>query len=87
VIAIMADAILTGRNRVMSVSMVLDGEYGQRGLSIGVPVILGKGGIEKILELKLSEDAKACFENSVNKIRESLALLQTANKMENAVSV
>jgi malate dehydrogenase len=76
VIAIMADAILRGRNRVMSVSTVLEGEYGQSGLSIGVPVVLGKGGIEKILELSLSAEAKACFENSVNKIRDSLALLQ-----------
>jgi malate/lactate dehydrogenase len=42
-------------------------------LSSGVPVISGKGGIEKFLVLTLSADAKACFENSVNKFRDSLA--------------
>ncbi len=44
VIAITADAILTGRNRVMSVSTCLDGEYGASDVSIGVPVVLGKEG-------------------------------------------
>jgi len=47
VIAITADAILTGRNRVMSVSTCLDGEYGFSDVSIRVPVILGKSGFKK----------------------------------------
>ena len=76
VIAIMADAIFEGRNRVMSVSTVLDSEYGHSDLSIGVPVVLGRKGVEKIVELRLSQQAKACFENSVNKIKESLLLLK-----------
>jgi malate dehydrogenase len=76
VIAIMADAIFTGRNRVMSVSTILEGEYGHRDLSIGVPVVLGRNGVEKIVELELSSQTRACFENSVNKILESLALLK-----------
>ena len=54
VIAITADAILTGRNRVMSVSTCLEGEYDQSCVSIGVPVVLGKQGVEKIIELDLS---------------------------------
>src|SRR3989337_1888856 len=49
VIAIMADAVLRGRNRVMSVSTYLQGEYGFTGISIGVPVILGRNGVERIL--------------------------------------
>jgi malate dehydrogenase len=76
VIAIMADAIFTGRNRVMSVSTILDGEYGHRDLSIGVPVVLGRNGVEKIVELELTQQTRACFENSVNKIKESLSLLK-----------
>ncbi len=47
VIAIMADAILTGRNRVMSVSTCLDGEYGASGLSIGCLWFWGKKGLKK----------------------------------------
>jgi malate dehydrogenase len=76
VIAIMADAIFTGRNRVMSVSTILDGEYGHKNLSIGVPVVLGRNGVEKIVELELTQQTRACFENSVNKVRESLSLLK-----------
>ncbi|MCD6241229.1 malate dehydrogenase, partial [Candidatus Bathyarchaeota archaeon] len=47
-IAIMADAVIKGRNRVMSVSTYLQGEYGFSDVAIGVPVILGRNGIEKI---------------------------------------
>ncbi len=63
VIAIMADAILTGRNRVMSVSTCLDGEYGVSGLSIGVPVVLGKEGVEKIIELNYPRKQKRNLRN------------------------
>ena len=76
VIAITADAILTGRNRVMSVSTCLDGEYGASGLSIGVPVVLGREGVEKIIELELSEKSKARFANSVAIVKEAIAALK-----------
>jgi malate dehydrogenase len=71
VIAIMADAVLTGRNRVMGVSAYLQGEYGFSDLSIGVPCILGKNGIEKILEIKLDPEAKRGFERSVRTIKDA----------------
>ncbi|MCL5877118.1 MAG: malate dehydrogenase [Candidatus Bathyarchaeota archaeon] len=76
VIAVTADAILTGRNRVMSVSTCLDGEYGQSCVSIGVPVVIGKDGVDKIIELDLSPKTKALFENSVAKVKEAIAALQ-----------
>lgn len=69
VIGIMADAVLRGRNRVMGVSTYLQGEYGFSDVSIGVPCILGKNGVEKILELKLDPEAKIDFERSVNAIK------------------
>lgn len=65
VIAIMADAVLKGRNRVMGVSTYLQGEYGFSDVSIGVPCVLGKNGVERILELKLDQETKAEFEKSV----------------------
>jgi malate dehydrogenase len=65
VIAIMADAVLKGRNRVMGVSTYLQGEYGFSDVSIGVPCVLGKNGVERILELKLDPETKAEFEKSV----------------------
>ena len=55
VIAVMAEAVLRGRNRVMAVSVIPNGEYGLKNLAIGLPVILGKNGIEKILELPLDD--------------------------------
>ena len=72
----MADAILTGRNRVMSVSTCLDGEYGASGLSIGVPVILGKEGVEKIIELDLSDKTKEKFAKSVAILKEAITALK-----------
>jgi malate dehydrogenase len=74
-IAIMADAILRGRNRVMSVSTVLQGEYGFSDVSIGVPVVLGRNGIERILELKLMSKTKKFFEKSVLTIEEAIKKL------------
>lgn len=73
VISIMADAVLRGRNRVMSVSTYLNGEYGLSELSIGVPCILGRNGVEKILELKLDADAQAEFEKSAHMIKNGIA--------------
>ena len=77
VIAITADAILTGRNRVMSVSTCLDGEYGFSDVSIGVPVVLGKSGVEKIIELELSNQSKDRFDKSVAVVKEAIAALKS----------
>jgi malate dehydrogenase len=76
VIAVTADAIITGRNRVMSVSTCLDGEYGASGVSIGVPVILGKEGVKKIIELDLSQQTKERFAHSVAAVKEAIATLK-----------
>lgn len=72
VIAIMADAVLKGRNRVMSVSTYLHGEYGLSDVSIGVPCVLGKNGVERILELKLDSEAKRAFEESASIIKNAI---------------
>ena len=70
VIAIMADAVLRGRNRVMGVSTYLQGEYGFSDVSIGVPCVLGKNGVERILELELDTETKREFERSVASIND-----------------
>ena len=72
VITIMADAVLAGRNRAMGVSALLNGEYGLSNISIGVPVILGRNGIEKIIELELAPKTKRNFEKSALFIKEAL---------------
>jgi malate dehydrogenase len=69
VIAVMAEAILRGRNRVMAASVVPNGEYGLRNLAIGLPIILGKHGVEKIIELPLDDAMKNQLMESANAIR------------------
>lgn len=75
VIAMMADAVLKGRNRVMSVSTCPQGEYSCSAVSIGVPVVLGKNGVERIIELKLSEESQMLFEKSVSKVKKAIETL------------
>jgi malate dehydrogenase len=77
VIATTADAILTGRDRVMSVSTCLCGEYGFSDVSIGAPVVLGKEGVEKIIELELSSQSKELFAKSVAVVKDALAMLKS----------
>jgi malate dehydrogenase len=76
VIAMMADAVLKGRNRVMSLSTCPQGEYSCSAVSIGVPVVLGKNGVEKIVELKLSSESQMLFEKSVVKVKKAIATLK-----------
>jgi malate dehydrogenase len=75
VIALMADAVIKDRNRVMSVSTCPQGEFSCSALSIGVPVVLGKNGVEKIIELKLSAESQQRFDHSVATIKQAIAAL------------
>jgi malate dehydrogenase len=76
VIAMMADAVLKGRNRVMSVSTCPEGVYSCSAVSIGVPVVLGKNGVERIIELKLSSKSQMLFNKSVEKVKQSITQLK-----------
>jgi len=60
----MAESILKDQKRLVPVSTYLNGEYGLKDLYFGVPVILGAGGIEKILTLKLSPEEEAMLQKS-----------------------
>ena len=76
VIALTADAIVKDRKRVMSVSTCPSGEYGCSDYSIGVPAVLGKDGVERIIELKLSEESQQRFEKSLNAIKQAIEQLK-----------
>jgi malate dehydrogenase len=76
VIAMMADAVLKGRNRVMSVSTCPEGEYSCSAVSIGVPVVLGRNGVERIIPLTLSDESRARFDESVEKVKKAIASLK-----------
>jgi malate dehydrogenase len=78
VIAIMADAVLRGRNRVMGVSTYLQGEYGFSDVSIGVPCVLGKNGVETILELELDLETKKEFEKSAAVVKDAIDKMKEA---------
>ncbi|MBB3108256.1 malate dehydrogenase [Paenibacillus phyllosphaerae] len=65
----MTEAILKDKKRILPVIALLQGEYGYDNLFMGVPVILGGDGIEKIFELELTEDEKAALEKSANSVR------------------
>ena len=75
-IATMADAVIHGRNRVISVSTCPQGEYNCSTISIGVPVVLGKNGVERIIELKLSEESQHRFDYSVATLKQAIKNLE-----------
>jgi malate dehydrogenase len=71
----MVDAIVHDRKRVLPTVAILDGEYGQHDVAMGVPVVLGKHGMEKIIELELNQDEQKMFTASVNSVRQDVGEL------------
>ena len=65
----MAESYLKNNKRVLPCAAYLNGEYGVKGLYVGVPVVIGNKGVEKILELKLNSTEKKQFNNSVKAVR------------------
>jgi malate dehydrogenase len=65
----MAEAVLLDTNRVLSASVYLKGEYGIDGVFVGVPVVLGKGGVKRIIEIKLTEDEMEELKKSAEHIK------------------
>ena len=71
----MAEAILKDQKRVLPCAALLQGEYGIKGLFVGVPVLLGAKGIEKVLEVKLTADESAALAKSAAAVKELVNLL------------
>ena len=74
----MVEAILTDQKRLVPCSVLLEGEYGLRDLFIGVPIILGARGVEKIITLKLSSDELAALQKSGKDVADMIAELGVA---------
>jgi len=72
----MVEAIVKDQRRVFPVCMKLEGEYGINDCYLGVPVVLGKNGIEKVIELDLNKDEKALLESSRKAVREVMDVLE-----------
>jgi malate dehydrogenase len=74
----MVDAVVLDQHRVLPCTAYLEGEYGIEGLYMGVPVKLGAGGIEEVVELELSEEERQDLEASAAAVREVVGVLGTA---------
>lgn len=71
----MAEAIFNDRKKILPCAAYLEGEYGINGLFVGVPCVLGAGGIERIIELKLTPEESAALKKSAASVQELVGLL------------
>ncbi len=65
----MAESFLKDKKRVLPCAAFLNGEYGVRGLYVGVPVVIGSGGVERIVEIELNAEEQAMFTKSIDSVR------------------
>jgi malate dehydrogenase len=75
----MAESYLKDQKRVLPCAAMLNGEYGVKGLYIGVPVVLGAGGVEKVVEINLNKSEQLAFDKSVGAVKE---LVDVVKKMK-----
>ena len=71
----MVDAMRHDRNRILPCVALLDDEYGQKGICMGVPVILNSCGMQRVVELDLNAGEKAAFLGSAGQVRADIARL------------
>ena len=71
-VATMVDAVCNDRKRIMPCVAILDGEYGYRDIAMGVPVILGLAGMEKVIELPLTDDERQLMGQSAQQVQNDL---------------
>jgi len=71
----MVEAILLDRKRVLACAVRLQGEFGVDGLFVGVPVVLGRSGMERVFEIELTDDERAAFQRSADAVRELVEVL------------
>ena len=77
--AYLVESILKDQKKVIPCCVYLDGEYGQKDICIGVPVVIGKGGWEKVLDFKLNDEEKALFAKSADAVRATNDVLKEIN--------
>jgi len=76
-VAALVDAILNDQKKLFPCCVYLDGEYGQKDICLGVPVIIGKNGWEKIVDVQLNDEEKAAFAKSADAVRNMNNVLST----------
>ena len=65
----MAEAIIKDQKRILPCTVMLEGEYGHNDVCVGIPVVIGKNGMERLVELNLTADEKALFDESANHVK------------------
>jgi malate dehydrogenase len=71
----MVEAVLGDQKRILPVIAHLDGQYGEKDVYVGVPAMLGRGGVEKVFEIEFTPEEATAFRNSVQAVREPLSVL------------
>ena len=72
-ISAIVESVVRDRKQVIPVATYLDGEYGHSGVTIGVPAIIGKKGVEKIIELDLNDEEKQAFDAGVKSVKDAIS--------------
>ncbi|MEK6246973.1 MAG: malate dehydrogenase, partial [Planctomycetales bacterium] len=72
----LVEAFVRDKKRLLPAAAYCDAEYGVGGYYVGVPVVVGAGGVERIVELELSEQEKAEFQNSVDAVKDLVATME-----------
>ncbi|NBF39464.1 MAG: malate dehydrogenase [Spirochaetes bacterium] len=76
-VAKMVEAVVKDEKRIAAASAYLRGEYGHEGIFLGVPVLLGKHGVERIIEVELSDEEKAALDDSATHVHEGVETLES----------
>ena len=76
----MAESYLKDKKRVLPCAAKLNGEYGVKNLYIGVPVVIGKDGVEKIIEIKLNDEEQEMFDKSVQAVKDLVEAMEKISK-------
>ena len=78
----MAESYLKDLKKVLPCAVYLNGEYGVKDIYAGVPVVIGKNGVEKVIEVSLNKEEKLSFSNSINAVKE---LFTAASKIDKSL--
>lgn len=76
-VSVMVDAIVNDRKRILPSVAILENEFGCSDIAIGVPTVLGKNGMERVIELDLNEQEQKDFSNSVEQVKQDLNILDS----------
>jgi len=71
----MVEAILKDQKRVLPCTAYLEGEYGLNGMFFGVPCVLGRGGVEKVIQVQLTEQEKTMLQKSADSVKKTIETL------------